>query len=91
MLQWTQNRERARVWMLGDLHRGRRMTTSFEQELLELKESTVAKLQPVLTDIIDAAVASLREDIKNPNLTSSTPWADAFMLRANQVGLALAQ
>lgn len=64
---------------------------NFEQHLAEIQEHSRIKLQAVLAEVIGSAVAMLKEDIQNPNLTGPDIPPDAFMLRANRVGLALFQ
>jgi hypothetical protein len=59
------------------------------EHLEQIQKEFRAKLEAVQSEVIGTAVALLREDIQNPELNSADVPPDAFMLRANQIGLAL--
>jgi len=61
----------------------------FKQHLSEIQGDFFNKLQGVQSEVMGTAVAMLRDDIQNPDLTGPNATPDSFMLRANQIGLAL--
>jgi hypothetical protein len=62
----------------------------FQAHLEKIHEEFRAKLEAVQSEVVGTAVALLQEDIQNPELNGADVPADAFMFRANQIGLALA-
>jgi len=65
------------------------MVMDFNQQLTEIQEHFLNKLGAVQSEVMKTAAAMLQEDIQNPDLTGPDAPADAFMFRANQIGLAL--
>ena len=59
------------------------------QYLNEIHKGFQAKIKDIRSEIFDTAVSLLREDIQNPKLNNPNSGPDIFMLRANQMGLAL--
>ena len=59
----------------------------FEQHLVDIRQDFHGKLRQVLSETAGVAVSMLAADIKNPDLNNANVSPDAFMLRANQVGL----
>lgn len=63
----------------------------FQQHLAKTREHFRVKLQTVQREVIGSAIAMLQEDIQKPEHNRHDVSSDKFMLRANQVGLALIQ
>ena len=61
----------------------------FKRDLSEIREDFLNKLKVVQSEVMGTAVAMLRDDIQDPNLTGPGASPDSFMLRANQIGFAL--
>lgn len=61
----------------------------FDQHLQELHKQYGEGIQQFQRDILSQAVGMLRADIQDPKLTSPDARPDAFMLRANQIGISL--
>lgn len=79
---------------LGEIHSliyHEEIVMDFQQYLAETQKHFRDKLQAVQEEAIGGALAMLREDIQNPELSGPEVSPDTFMLRANQVGLALLQ
>ena len=61
----------------------------FKQDLSAIREEFLNKLKGVQSEIMETAVAMLREDIQDPDRTGPGAKPDDFMLRANQIGFGL--
>jgi hypothetical protein len=61
----------------------------FQQQLENLQAHYLDITSKFQQDVIGEAVGLLKSDIENPQLTMPDAHPDAFMLRANQIGIAL--
>jgi len=61
----------------------------FKRDLYEIREDFLNKLKGIKSEVMETAVAMLRNDIQDPDLTGPGTSPDDFMLRANQIGFGL--
>jgi hypothetical protein len=62
-----------------------------KRDLSAIREGFLNKLKGVQSEVIETAVAMLRDDIQDPHRTGPDASPDDFMIRANQIGFGLFQ